>query len=99
MLEHQTAGVDTLRKGGQRSPVSSTITTLYLNCAIQKSKKRSVSPLVISFTANSTLRESRNCTLVHDHKQKVPDRSRKARRGSYLSQTELMDRDGRLHCG
>jgi hypothetical protein len=69
MLENQTAGVDTPRKGGQLSPVSCTIITLYLNSAIQKSKKRSESPLVIQSATNSTVRESRNGTLVRDQKQ------------------------------
>jgi hypothetical protein len=81
MLKHQTAGVDTLRKGGRLSPVSSTIIILYLNSAIQKSKKRSESPLVIPFATNSTVRERRNGTLVRDQKQKIPDVFRKACRG------------------
>ena len=78
MLKNQTAGVDTFHKGGQLSPVSSTIITLYLNSAIHKSKKSSESPLVIQFATNSTVRESRNGTLVRDQKQKIPDFSRKA---------------------
>ena len=78
MLKNQTAGVDILRRGGQLSPVSSMMITLYLNSAIHKSKKSSESPLVIQFATNNTLRESRNCTLVHDQKQKIPDLFRKA---------------------